>query len=586
MQFEFGRKLIPMLAVLLLLLHHSAMAQQKRYVEGVVVDGVNRQPLAYTGLVLLPGGTGTITNEAGYFKLELGVKDDSLSVQLIGYSQLRLALRSEQQFYEIALTPRVMQLGEVVVRAADETPLYHLFEKVRGRFGQDEASSKAYYELKSNISGQQSELVECFYQADMRGADISRLRLKAGRLAVQPVASRIFTNIESSLALSSMTNVRTNRYFPGSPLELSIRQLRRRYDLIQNGGYQTESGDSVTIIRFKPKSQPDKWFEGTAWIEVGSGYLLQMQLICRNASVHPFVALYANDRITDVDFTVNRTFKRRNTSIHTERIDFEYRIGYASRRGELYQAFTRAVLFCYDFDQAFELPTFTFQTGNLSDYILINAFPYHAEFWKAGRETRINDRYGENAAFFEHPASITNVELVNKVPLAGQALLETPYKTWSRQRLVYTPFQERPAPEPGKREVRVDDYHLQVHLFCDFNYLNDSLHWLTATLFDPYQSYFYLPMNNKARCFINMYFDIMELERRRLEGRLKKEANSVEAAKAIYQEVSREAAELSDRYFREVMIGNNRKGMQYWNDRLVAKLGIDNIALFNPFDDP
>jgi hypothetical protein len=91
-------------------------------------------------------------------------------------------------------------------------------------------------------------------------------------------------------------------------------------------------------------------------------------------------------------------------------------------------------------------------------------------------------------------------------------------------------------------------------------------------------------MTKAARCFINMYFDLMEMERRKLEQRLLQTVRSEEAFLEAYAFSVAEAEVLSERFFKEVMIGNNQKGMLYWNDLIFKALEIDNLATFMPFE--
>lgn len=569
---------------LLCMLWSGAVVAQQR-IEGRVLQASDQAAVAYAGVLAPVSGRGTVTNEQGYFRLELGATDDSLLVSFIGYKMLRVALVSGKTFYELRLELQVEQLGEVLVQADDETHLYELLQRCQRQAGRAEREARAYFELRSSVGGQQVELVEGFYNAGMQGPDLVDLELKAGRIALQPFENRLFASIQSSDALRMMHTFGANSYFPTGPFELRLRTLKKRYLLLSEGAYRNEAGDSVVVIRFKPRADPRKYFEGRAWVTVDRGELLQLQLKCENASMYPFLPLFPGDQITGVDFEIERAFEQAGGGWRLQRLNFAYQVNYTNRRGEAYQASTQAVLLPYRYEQPFLLPRFRQLEGRLSDYLRINAFPYNEAFWSKSDELRINDQQGENQAFFADPRSLTNVELFSAGSLGGRGLLETPFVRWeSGKRIIFTPMRQRPEPlDPSKREVRVDDFHLQVHLFLDINPLADSLHWLSATLFDPFQSYYYQPLDPAAHCFINMYFDLMELERRKLEARLQQSERTEAAFLKVYQEVSEEAAALSERFFKEVMLGKNQKAMNYWNQLLVDRLEIDNLAMYKPF---
>ncbi len=569
--------------MLLLLTAQWPIVHAQQLIEGRVFQAADGQPVAYAGIIANQSGLGTVSNEQGYFRLQLAAGDDSLLVRFIGYKTLHIAILPHKSFYQLHLDFSVQQLREVVIVAKEELYLYDLLRKCKLQAGKLEQEARAYFELRTQVDTQQVELVEGFYNASFMGADVVDLQLKAGRIALQPIQNRLFASIQSSDALRMMHTFKSNRYFPTGPFELGAAQLEKRYFLLSEGAYRNEMGDSIVIIRFKPREEVRKYFEGRAWVDVNRGNLLQLQLKCENASMYPFLPLFPDDQIQGVDFEIERAFEHANGAPRLQRVSFDYRINYANRRGEFYKVATKAVLLPYRYEDPFVLPRFTQGEDVPSDYMRINAFPYNAAFWTKGDEVRINDQHGENEAFFADVRSLTNVDLAGT--LGERGLLETPYVRWdARKRIIFNQA-DRPLPfDTNKRDVRVDDYHLQVHLFMDLNPLADSLHWITTTIFDPYQSYFYLPMTKAARCFINMYFDLMEMERRKLEQRLLQTVRSEEAFLEAYAFSVAEAEVLSERFFKEVMIGNNQKGMLYWNDLIFKALEIDNLATFMPFE--
>lgn len=569
--------------MLLLVVAQWQIVHAQQLIEGRVLQAADGQPVAYAGILANQSGLGTVSNEQGYFRLLLAAGDDSVLVRFIGYKTLHMAILPHKSFYQLHLDFSVQQLREVVVVAKEELYLYDLLRKCRLQAGKLEQEARAYFELRTQVDTQQVELVEGFYNASFIGTDVIALQLKAGRIALQPIQNRLFASIQSSDALRMMHTFKSNRYFPTGPFELGAAQLEKRYLLLSEGAYRNEMGDSIVIIRFKPRKEARKYFEGRAWVDVDSGNLLQLQLKCENASMYPFLPLFPDDQIQGVDFQIERAFERANGAPRLQRVSFDYRINYANRRGEFYKVATKAVLLPYRYEEPFVLPRFKQGENVSSDYMRINAFPYNAAFWTKGDEVRINDQHGENEAFFADARSLTNVDLAGN--LGERGLLETPFVRWdARKRIIFNQV-DRPLPfDTNKRDVRVDDYHLQVHLFMDLNPLADSLHWITTTIFDPYQSYFYLPMTKAARCFINMYFDLMEMERRKLEQRLLQTVRSEAAFLAAYALSVAEAEVLSERFFKEVMIGNNQKGMLYWNELIFKALAINNLATFMPFE--
>ncbi|MBL0052424.1 MAG: hypothetical protein IPP29_13395 [Bacteroidetes bacterium] len=68
----------------------------------------------------------------------------------------------------------------------------------------------------------------------------------------------------------------------------------------------------------------------------------------------------------------------------------------------------------------------------------------------------------------------------------------------------------------------MDMYDLNVKLFVDVNTIADTVNIMTAAVFDPYKSYYKFPVTNASLCFINIYFDLVEIERRELDVELQR----------------------------------------------------------------
>lgn len=566
------------LIVLVLLQTPEVLAQTLR---GRLVDAQSGKALAYGSIQSFPSGSATLADEQGFFALQVAAGDDSLQARLLGYQPLRLAFRPGDSTRILLLQPQVWQLAEVTVRAESDDWLYPLLASCKTR-NPENLSTRAYYELSSELGGRQVELVEGFYNAQLQGAELRKLKLKAGRLALQPIDRRLFANTETALALGEMPLFSQAKYLPGNPFGLSENRLRRHYQLYQQQGYRLETGDSVVVIRFVPRKHKEEWFEGEVGLVLGRNEPHFVQLRCSKAAVHPFVPLSPGERLSNVSLELSRSLVPGPTGMRLEKLEMRYGVTYSNQRGQEYPVVSRALLYCYAPEQPFFIPPVDFgEVDGLSDYLRINAQPYQAVFWEHSRETRIEDVQGRNAAFFKDPRSITNVNLFTNQPLLGKGLIERPFTHWDGRRLIFNGSTERPLPtDPRKREVRVDDFHLQVVLYLDLHPLGDSLHWQTATIFDPYRSYFYLPIGPKEQCFINLYFDLMEMERRKLEAALAASDRQQKTLLALYEAANESARQMAEAYFKDAMLGNNRKGMESWNEKVKQALGINNLEAF------
>ena len=572
--------MLRLLPLLFICLTSFFRVEAQSLLTGSLLDAVSKQPLPYAGLQLWPSQRGTIANEVGAYSLLPSDGDDSLYISLVGYRSLRLAIRDLPADGVILMQAQVRTLAEVSVRPPDDSWLFELLPAINlGESGKLE--SRAYYELKSKIGNSQVELVEAFYNLQTKQAEVEVLELKAGRLALQPLGQRLFATTEGARALAAMPLFKTHPYFPGTPLSLNRKALQRRYYLYDLGGYRLASGDSVQVVRFVPRNDKEAWFEGELGILLAQKRLLFLELRCEQTKRHPFLPMGPDDRLSRVSLHLKRSMLPHGDGMRLEKLELSYAVTYTNARGQVYPVESQALLYSYAVGAPFFIwQDAAYQDAEMSDYLRINALPYNKAFWEAGNETRIEDVQGTNQAFFKHPNSLTNVNLFTNQPLLGKGLLERPFTHWDGRRLIFNGKTERPPNESGNREVRIDDFQLAVEVYFDLIQVADSLQWQTATIFNPYQSYFYLPIQAKEACFINLYFDLMECERRRLDGLLMASERHPDSLLAIYRSFKTNLEEMSQQYFRDAMLGNNRKGMESWNERVLSELGIDNMQLF------
>jgi hypothetical protein len=171
--------------------------------------------------------------------------------------------------------------------------------------------------------------------------------------------------------------------------------------------------------------------------------------------------------------------------------------------------------------------------------------------------------------------------------------LEQSYLIWSTERIKNLKFTIAPPCniDPAILDdidspVRIDEKcDASVKIFLDVNSFQDKFYFNTLTVLDPYESFYNYPINNRILCFINIYFDLMEIERRTLVSEIEKSDKSSETLKKLYKLSTSRIQELNQRYFKDRTYGKNEKEMKIWNDRVVKQLGINNIELFNPFAD-
>jgi hypothetical protein len=110
-------------ALLILAASTSAPVQGQSLLTGQVLDDSTDQPLAYVRLSLTQAQRGTLSNEEGYFRLQLpaNLEGDTLEVFVLGYAPQYLAISQlPARQLELRLTPRALELSAVTILS--ETP--------------------------------------------------------------------------------------------------------------------------------------------------------------------------------------------------------------------------------------------------------------------------------------------------------------------------------------------------------------------------------------------------------------------------------------------------------------------------------
>ena len=281
------------------------------------------------------------------------------------------------------------------------------------------------------------------------------------------------------------------------------------------------------------------------------------------------------------------TFSTQDQEMAFNHIDFTYTVDYKSRTREQqklnYSIQTEAILYVYDFHHTFYIPSLDMRVSELDDYRKLNAMPYNEFFWAYHDEYKLNDNRNSNELYFNDPESITNRSIFTSNVILKSKLFERPFVTWSNNRVFFKEISSDTMKGPSLGEVNADKYNLEVRHFVDINTYHDSTDVLTATIFDPYESYYHLPIDNKANCFINIYFDLCEIERLKLESDIRAALPNMDRVQEVYNQFEDRLEKQKYEYLKAVDRGINEEEMIKWNTYVKANLDIDNIALFKPY---
>ena len=305
----------------------------------------------------------------------------------------------------------------------------------------------------------------------------------------------------------------------------------------------------------------------------------------KEAKQYPFqlIGYPEGEGLTHVNLEITKSFIEIDKKMYVDKIDFNYECDYPSNIAldSTQHITSNAILYAYDYKGRFDLPRFNFTDSQWIDYVQIFTIPPNELFWSHLAEFSLNDADNSNEKFHQSYGYDLNKSWFNEHP--GMFTLDKAfYKEWSRKRIILKESESEPKVNYVSQNIPPSRlYHLEAQILLDVNEYGDSISATTKTMIDPYRSYFHFPIDNMACAFINMYYDIVEIERMELAAEIDELGKDKETIYALYEKRMAHLNQISENYFSEVNRGENKKAFIKWDDIVYEKLKISNINTFD-----
>ena len=295
--------------------------------------------------------------------------------------------------------------------------------------------------------------------------------------------------------------------------------------------------DDYYHLQFKPKYDSDKNFGGEIWIDKSTFNPIEVVLRIENATVKPFIPIFPTDSIGDIYMNITQRFEPFDDYVLPSLLRFDY--GFDSytplntdypvsvkNLGSIKPIQSDGVMYYYDYGQPFFEPIFEYQ-ADLNDYQKIQNTPYNPAFWKLESVMAESERMEAAMVFFESNGRLQNHGDANLDPIfEGMGSQLGQFNSyWAESNRLYflEDFQNRPqrVVSNGYKTTAIrSQYLLDVEIYLDIVEAPDTLIYLTETVFDIYDSYYYVDYDTLSNPFINLYFDLAEVARRRIENEI------------------------------------------------------------------
>ena len=566
--------------VLISLLAFCSTVQAQTYVlQARIVEEGSGTPLPFVTIFNKTQFNGTASNPDGFFVLPNNQLGDTIVVAFLGYQEKLLVVTAVMSDV-ITLSRQSAILGEIVVTAESDY-LYDLVLQVRNQKRTKTKTSKTYFFLETLLYNEPIEIIEAYYNGAYSDHGIDILKIKKGRIGLKPINGRYYRSTESS-SLFSLHDVYAKSYlFPESPLAMKIKELKKNYILSLNYTFNADQSE-VYVIDIVPRNERKDLFGSTVWIDRTNHRLVKVSLRIKNASLHPFIPIGLNT-IEQVDMEINKTYETIHGEQFINTIDFNYNIAYVDTIGNKVKATTRAFTKAYDYQNQFRLPWFEFTPHLHEDYRNMTMVPYDSMFWQRTTEFRFYDRLSEIEDFIaEH--KIENQVIHRKTRKDSMhAQLQFAYIPWDTIRFTMRQAGEEViANSMRTRPFDVDRYHLNIKLYMDINVVKDTFLAQLYSVLDPVNSFYHFLITDENLAFMNMWFDLMEIEKRAFVTELSAlHQPNEDIVERLYQKHLRQFEESRKQLVADVNRGDHWINMSKWNDYIQQALGVNNLKWFH-----
>jgi hypothetical protein len=344
---------------------------------------------------------------------------------------------------------------------------------------------------------------------------------------------------------------------------------------------QLSSDEATYHIAFTPKKSKRAQFKGDIWLDKATSAILKIEMSCDSAAIHPFKA-DGLDKLGYVSMYITHTYQTEDGPGPLQHVDFSYQFNYIDqyKQGNKIvakapkKAKTKGVVYFYDFKKPFILPYYKYDVKD-EDYQKIAMFPYNAFFWDNSEGLMHTEEQKRSLEFLASHGQLMNFN--GQEPAGGgvayRDFVDVNSLVWSDStRIFFT----------NKNKGMLDNkpYQLKAQIYMDVVPVGDSVHHFSVSIFDIKNTYFSTQLGDKINCFVNIYFDIYEIERLKMEEKLESRAYSVEEMNELYLKTMENAQDMARAFTSEANVGEDEAAMKKWSLYVYENLGIDNYKVF------
>ncbi|MBK9737496.1 MAG: carboxypeptidase-like regulatory domain-containing protein [Saprospiraceae bacterium] len=500
-----------------LVLWLPAMGVAQNAIIGSVRDQKTKEALIFLHIIKSGTTESYLTNDDGFFRLNSVQMTDTIEFVYLGYESKKIAGKDFKPKMIVELSPNSILIEEIKIIANDDY-LISMVEKCTKKSKKAfSATSKAYLEINSQDEFGPLELLRFYYNASIKGPKVEDLRLKNGQAALINDPKRYFISLGTSQAILLLNPLDNNDRYPMLPLSMNRKNIKKHFWLTK---LPELADQDILRVEFEPKNDIGKYFRGEIWMRKSDQQMLKLVLLSDNTRIHPFEPFKPEDVISNLGFNVTYHFNKVSDGIAMSLLEFNFTFDYEDHKSSIPEhrkISTQGILHFYDYSEPFFIPLF-YYNPNHNDYRKIALIPYDSIFWSHHQGLEFTEAQRQRMEVFEKNGFKLNFDEKKKDVdtsateddfLAQGHFFEHNNIVWKKNTFIRLP----PKPSIGGRRYA----HFVVQLFFDVHQHEKRLYYTTKTIFDIFNTNYELEMNKEELIFFNIYFDLCEIERIKME---------------------------------------------------------------------
>lgn len=564
--------------LLVLFVSFSFLGLSQETISGTILSKDSREALPYAHIRLKNTNRGAITNEDGFFFLKCA-STDTLIITFWAHKKTYVQADYFLKKKVFLLKERVTEYQSVTVHGNNEF-LYDLVPEAAKVMSKGETfEGKTYFSLETNNQNRPVELLECYYNGKVSPQGLQKLDLKNGRVGTSLLHDTYFVSLNTT-EIFSQYKLLSDEWsrFLYNPLQLNKRRLKKTYHLA------LKSFDSrIYQVQCTPKESNPNYFKSTLWIDKETKRCLRIELHQENAQRHPLRPIHSTHVLDSLNFRTIYSFAE-EAPYQLDKIEFDYQLYYDDQIKQR-RINSSGVFLFYAPNEIFQLPLNGGEQEKVNDYQTIVSQPHNAAFWEHNAVISPSKKSKEYQAFFEKYGVLLNFNELSKYT----DLLKNNTRNWSEKRLLLEhingfshptyEYLDPTKPNVSKASINAEKYEFAVHIYLDRNEFDGKTHYVANTWIDTDKTFYFLRRNRYTDCFLNIYFDLAEIQKRQLLDRLNSGTYSAKEVETLYREALKSLYATYKEYITKTQYGEEYDAMEKYIQHVKGELGIDNEIL-------